>query len=297
MKRVYLIILFITSLFQVQAQPVWYPMLYTGYVHDTTVKDNTPGPLDTTASAAVLAYSFRHLKSSYQGPIVRLLNTFNMNEEDFYSYNGYLDTLTVKTFCKNNCTIVKWYDQSGNGHHAVQPTASIQPFLHNEKGRWYLDHNVRRYMQVTDSISFTNYSVFLVGLPLYTNAHWTTFCDTNLLFHYLVEKEASFNLWYASRPPHVAYKTNTGYAFGVDTAFQMASLVDTGGAIYINRTLAASTYVTTEVVPVFAIKYYGIANGSYTEGGDYEVILYTNKVSSTDRDIWFNSNKSFYRLP
>ena len=75
--------------------------------------------LDTYTGAS-LAYSFRHLNSSYTGNCIRVQNDSAVNLDIGFS-GGYLDTSALSTHCgSGGGKITIWYDQSGNGVDATQ---------------------------------------------------------------------------------------------------------------------------------------------------------------------------------
>lgn len=88
------------------------------------------GVLDTY-SGAVGAYSLRALSSSYTGPLLRIRRSSDNGELDVYAKrDGTLDTDALETFCAaTDGFVVTWYDQSGNGNDAEQPSAAAQPQL------------------------------------------------------------------------------------------------------------------------------------------------------------------------
>jgi hypothetical protein len=81
---------------------------------------------------ASAAYSLRKLTSTYSGSAVRVRRSFD-NIETNIDFNGiFLDTSTLLSFCGTGSGFVTtWYDQSGNGRHAIQTTASNQPQIVN----------------------------------------------------------------------------------------------------------------------------------------------------------------------
>jgi hypothetical protein len=86
-----------------------------------------PYLLDTYTGAA-FAYSFRRLRKTYYGPMVRLRDTTNNAEKDFgTNYLGVFDAAGVVTWLGgHSAAVVTWYDQSGNGLDVTQSTAGDQ---------------------------------------------------------------------------------------------------------------------------------------------------------------------------
>lgn len=81
--------------------------------------------LYTNASAA---YSLRLLRAAYTGYAIKVRRASDNTEQDIGFVNGLLDTASLLSFCGiYSGYISTWYDQSGNGVNATQPTASDQP--------------------------------------------------------------------------------------------------------------------------------------------------------------------------
>jgi hypothetical protein len=83
------------------------------------------GVIDRYGGAAA-AYSLRSLSIYYTGPVVRVRRSSDNAESDFTATQVNDGTLT--TFCgAGNGFVRTWYDQSGNGRNANQPTSAAQP--------------------------------------------------------------------------------------------------------------------------------------------------------------------------
>jgi len=81
-------------------------------------------------SGASAAYALRKLDCDYSGSAIRVRRSSDNAESDIGFIGEYLDTVTLKAFCTNNIgTVVTWYDPSGNGRDATQPTNSAQPII------------------------------------------------------------------------------------------------------------------------------------------------------------------------
>lgn len=88
-------------------------------------------PLLDTYSGATAAYSLRKLSSTYTGNAIRIRRSSDSTSLDIgFTANGGLDTTSVLSFIAGGTAFVSIiYDQSGNGNHATQTTASSQPLL------------------------------------------------------------------------------------------------------------------------------------------------------------------------
>ena len=79
---------------------------------------------------AYVAYSLRRLTTSYTGPTIDVRREDNVTTSIGFNSNGDLDTTTLLAFAGTSSVFVpRMYDQSGNGFHKIQPTASLQPSI------------------------------------------------------------------------------------------------------------------------------------------------------------------------
>ena len=73
------------------------------------------GGVEGIATAPTGAYSFRKLLPAYGGSALRLLRASDSQQQDIGFVGNDFDTGSATTFCNaTTCTLVKWYDQSGN---------------------------------------------------------------------------------------------------------------------------------------------------------------------------------------
>ena len=81
---------------------------------------------------AVAIYSLRLLNSSYQGAAITVRNGSNNETRNIRFYNGYLDTVQLKSFIGNaSAYVTKWFDQSGFERNAAQVDLVKQPRIMN----------------------------------------------------------------------------------------------------------------------------------------------------------------------
>jgi len=96
----------------------------------TYFKVPTDMPLDLVGGAW-FAHSLRRISSTYTGALCRIRRNSDNTESDIgYTQENGLDIPTLVTFLGGaNGYIVKLYDQTGNGHDAMQITAANQPLI------------------------------------------------------------------------------------------------------------------------------------------------------------------------
>jgi hypothetical protein len=87
-----------------------------------------PLPLDLVGGATA-AYSLRKLRSGYLGKAVNVRRSAdNLTADIGFTPSGDFDIAAFNAYIGGGSGFVtKWYDQSGNGHDAVQATAANQP--------------------------------------------------------------------------------------------------------------------------------------------------------------------------
>lgn len=82
----------------------------------------------------VAAYSLRKLSSSVNTAI-QVENSSGGLATIGFDSNGDLDTAALASHCGSNYgRVVTWYDQSGNGNHMTQSTASSRPYIVDASG-------------------------------------------------------------------------------------------------------------------------------------------------------------------
>jgi hypothetical protein len=111
--------------------------------------------LDTYTGAAA-GYSVRRIASSATN-LMRIREDSGDTETDIgYDSNGDLDTAAIAFHCGTaNGFVVTWYDQSGNGNDATQPTAggsALQPQIYN--GTSVITENGKPALQYDGSDDF-----------------------------------------------------------------------------------------------------------------------------------------------
>lgn len=85
-----------------------------------------PGALDDYTSDLWACWSSRPLLSSYTGALIRVRRSSDSTEQDIGQSGGALDTAALSSFVgAGNGTVVKYYDQSGNGRDGLALTGAV----------------------------------------------------------------------------------------------------------------------------------------------------------------------------
>ena len=86
-------------------------------------------PLLDTYSGAAAAYSLRLLDSTYTGFAIKVQDNVGGATQDIgFNVFGELDTVSLAAYAGSNDVFVEtWYDQSGSGNNATQPSSGARP--------------------------------------------------------------------------------------------------------------------------------------------------------------------------
>jgi hypothetical protein len=84
-----------------------------------------------TYTGATAGYSLRLLDKDYTGNCIMVRRKSDGDSSNIGFVNGYLDTVSLKSFCgtssTDTCWVRRWHDQSGNDRHLQQLTNASQP--------------------------------------------------------------------------------------------------------------------------------------------------------------------------
>lgn len=108
---------------------------------------------------AEAAYSVRKLRSNYTGNAMQIRRLSDGATTEIGFANNELDISAINTWCAGtSCTVVYWFDQSGNNNHAYQTTAGSQPLIYS--GGSVLLENGKPCMTLDGSNDWLNVSGF-----------------------------------------------------------------------------------------------------------------------------------------
>lgn len=89
-------------------------------------------PLDAYRTGIWGMYSLSKRLSAYSGPSIRVRRSSDNAESDIGFVGRVLDTASLASFIgANSATVTTFYDQTNQGHHFVQATATKQPRIVN----------------------------------------------------------------------------------------------------------------------------------------------------------------------
>ncbi len=158
-------------------------------------KDSVAAGLLDAYGGAAAAYSLRRLSANYAGAVVRVRRSSDNTEQDFTVTQVTDGTLT--TFCGAGDGFVRtWYDQSGNGHNAIQTTNANQPQIvstgalvtENSKPSLVFDGTNDRLVNATISLTQPDTAFAVFKRSSATGAADTPFDSYNSVQHILYNK-------------------------------------------------------------------------------------------------------------
>lgn len=96
---------------------------YAPPIHEESLLDFFPG--------ARLALSLRRLRSTYNGPCVRVRRSSDNEERLFGFVDDVVDAVGIEEFCGNSIGyVVAWYSQDDDLKFAKQGSAAMQPYIY-----------------------------------------------------------------------------------------------------------------------------------------------------------------------
>jgi trimeric autotransporter adhesin len=139
--------------------------------------------LDLISAVVAVAYSLRRLYTSYTGAAIKVRRSSDNAERDIGFIGEHLDVFALLAFVGAGNGFVKiWYDQSGNGRNATQPTPANQPQIVasgaviTEGGQPAIRFDgVNDYLAAASPLIGTTHSLFFVSTPTIENQTGTVF--------------------------------------------------------------------------------------------------------------------------
>lgn len=242
--------------------------------------------------AASRIYSIRRRVATYNGPAVRVRKVSDGSTQDFgYLDSDALNTSAISTFISGSTgTIVRWYDQSGNGQNATQLDTSKQ--LAYNAG--YFAGTGTQYMEIPNLGATTSLSGIITTATQVTQTpepifSWSDHSGANGVSLYSVNSGTRhFELWssggvweQSAGPTHTAV-TSTNSKIGF--------VAHGGGGAYRKLKVGTGTLVNTTGINFTSpaggtTAYIGAGSTDVTSnlyrGRFIDVILFSNELSTT----------------
>ena len=245
------------------------------------------------------AYSLRYVTTAYTGPVIRVRRDSDDVEQDFTP--SQITDGTLESFCgAGNGFVETWYDQSGNGNHASQTTASNQPQIVSSGS--VVTENGKPSMEFDGS----NDSLNLTQIT--PNTEWTMFGigakkDPSGIMTFLGSNNGSINSTLGHSFDGRGYlnngtqyrQTNTTYTNTNQTLWSGVVASSLPQAIYRNSSLLSTTPVNAAIAQGFNM--IGRYNDWYTTASISEILLYQSDQSPNRTDIESNINNYYNIFP
>jgi hypothetical protein len=277
------------------------------------------GVLDLIFAIASVAYGLRRLSRFWTGAAIRVMRTSDNSELDIGFIGEDLDVVTLLAFVGlANGEIVIWYDQSGNGRHAVS-TAGRRPrivsngVLQTEGGKpAILFDGVDDYLAAPSPLIDTTHSLFVLFTPKIENEFGTVFgqwSSGQIGRFYLIANQISSGAASAGFL-NLANTTATGGGGGSGFAAEVAisntptlitSISSTGSEqwkLFKNGTEWDSATITSVYTGVNSA--IGSLNGTGSllpfDGTVSELISFPSALSTTDRQTLERNQGKYYSI-
>jgi hypothetical protein len=263
------------------------------------VLDKTGNP----SATAVVAYSVRQLSSAYTGKAMNVLRSSDNTSMDIgFTPNGDLDTATLKTFVGTGTGYVTtWYDQSGNGLNAVQPTAALQPtivtagVINRDNGQPSVYTNGTTgflYFQPVTGITST-----VTRMEVCRSRDLGGLAITEGLGHYQLDLELfPTNLWVQYQTGNITAPSTT--VTTTSSLMSINSVRNSGNSLfYVNTILQGANTTTLGSIFTPDSGYIGVRwdyeLGATGQGAFSETMLFASVLSDADRQS-INYNENWY---
>jgi hypothetical protein len=275
--------------------------------------------LDLIFAIASVAYGLRQLSRFWTGAAIRVMRTSDNSELDIGFIGEDLDVVTLLAFVgSDNGEIVIWYDQSGNGRHAVSITGSRPRIVSNgvlqtEGGKpAILFDGVDDYLAAPSPLIDTTHSLFVLFTPKIENEFGTVFgqwSSGQIGRFYLIANQISSGAASAGFL-NLANTTATGGGGGSGFAAEVAisntptlitSISSTGSEqwkLFKNGTEWDSATITSVYTGVNSA--IGSLNGTGSllpfDGTVSELISFPSALSTTDRQTLERNQGKYYSI-
>jgi hypothetical protein len=275
--------------------------------------------LDLIFAIASVAYGLRRLSRFWTGAAIRVMRTSDNSQLDIGFIGEDLDIVTLLAFVgSDNGEIVIWYDQSGNGRHAVS-TAGRRPRIVSNgvlqtEGRKpaILFDGVDDYLAAPSPLIDTTHSLFVLFTPKIENEFGTVFgqwSSGQIGRFYLIANQISSGAASAGFL-NLANTTATGGGGGSGFAAEVAisntptlitSISSTGSEqwkLFKNGTEWDSATITSVYTGVNSA--IGSLNGTGSllpfDGTVSELISFPSALSTTDRQTLERNQGKYYSI-
>lgn len=290
----------------------------------TTAPASGTRAVDVTGVSAAAAYGMRKLRSTYNGPAIRLIRYSDYTERDIPFSGDEIDTAAYEAFVTENVTegevpyVVTWYDQSANAVHLSQTNILSRPNVIYDNGRLVIRFNTSYEFGNVGFLTRASFGIYTAAAATvstvlqpfedfgaYTNASVITETTNGATvansYHMvnLVNGDATWQV--RGIAASIMWTSSSGsLAYGK----HVATYTDNGSQIntWIDGTQNRTNFTATRsgsVTPIaFNIGAIGIANTygaqNFYKGTISEVIVWKSVLTSTQRQALELDQKTYY---
>jgi hypothetical protein len=259
--------------------------------------------LDLIFAIASVAYGLRRLSRFWTGAAIRVMRTSDNALLDVgFTSTGDLDIVTLLAFVGSaNGEIVIWYDQSGNGRHAVSPTTSRPRIVSNgvletQNGKpTLLFDGINDFFVMTSPLNSNNATINAVSKLSKTLGDGAYILGSQTpigLLGYDNELQG-MRLW----------STSGGYFSSplpatVRSAASIDTITITSNVAVLRRSgalIAGSVSIGQNFQPTL-IGTYAASIDRYWGGTLSEITLFGSSISTTDRETLERDQGSYYNI-
>ena len=248
--------------------------------------------LDTYTGAAA-AYSLRKLRTNYTGFAIKVQDNVGGATQDIgFNVFGELDTVSLLQYAGSNDVFVEtWFDQSGSGTDAEQPSSTLRPkivslgtvIVENGKPAVQFDGS-DDFFSTNQSIRTATVFISEKGSQSGRN---TLFGSSSSGQEYL--RTEGTTIRFQNGPNNLLLTGQTSGAHNLiylDNVSSTTSLANNGGS-------SVTANIGTGAIPDFVIGQK--SNGNFYNGNLQEIIIYNPSQSANRTEIETNIN-AFYAI-
>ncbi len=261
------------------------------------------GVLDLIFAIASVAYGLRRLSRFWTGAAIRVMRTSDNSELDIGFIGEDLDVVTLLAFVgSGNGDIVIWYDQSGNGRHAVSTTAARRPrivsngAIETQNGRpTLLFDGVNDYFVMTSPLNSNNATINAVS----------KLSKTIVDGAYILGSQTPVGLFgYDDELLGMRFLSTSGGYFSsplpatVRSAASIDTITITSNVAALRRSgalIAGSVSIEQNFQPTL-IGTYATMGSRHWGGTLSEITLFGSSISTTDRQTLERNQGNFYSI-
>ena len=261
------------------------------------------GVLDLIFAIASGAYGLRRLSRFWTGAAIRVMRTSDNSELDIGFIGEDLDVVTLLAFVgSDNGEIVIWYDQSGNGRHAVSTTAARRPrivsngAIETQNGRpTLLFDGVNDYFVMTSPLNSNNATINAVS----------KLSKTIVDGAYILGSQTPVGLFgYDDELLGMRFLSTSGGYFSsplpatVRSAASIDTITITSNVAALRRSgalIAGSVSIEQNFQPTL-IGTYATMGSRHWGGTLSEITLFGSSISTTDRQTLERNQGNFYSI-